>query len=164
LAYVRDTILIFLRDKITMSRTAKRLLACCLAAFPVGAAADPTTIAYTAPAAWILPPPSTVPDAAPEGTLLKFAFVDGQVRVTPAGVESFSSYRMTILQPEALAAGNITLTWNPAAGEARVHALRIIRAGVPIDVLATTRFRVIQRERPMPIANYRPIGETIPAD
>lgn len=122
------------------------LLFFCLVAFPVGAAADPSTIVYAPAGTWVLPPPSTAPDATPEGALLKFAFVDGQVRVTPAGAESFSSYRVTILRPEALAVGNITLTWNPAAGEARVHELRIIRAGVPIDVLATTRFRVIQRE------------------
>lgn len=113
---------------------------------PVGGGASPATIAYTPPGAWILPPPLKVPNPAPEGALLKFAFVDGQVRVTPAGVENFSSYRVTIMRPEALAAGNITLTWNSDAGVARVHALRIIRAGVPIDVLASTRFRVIQRE------------------
>jgi TonB family protein len=110
------------------------------------ASANPSEIVYAAPGAWVLPPPSVRPEPAPEGALLKSVYADAQVRVTAAGVESFSGYRLTILRPEGLAVGNITLSWNPAAGEIRVHQLRIIRDGKPIDVLAETRFRVIQRE------------------
>jgi hypothetical protein len=101
---------------------------------------------YAPPGAWVLPPP-TAPDAPaqPDAPFL-FRYSDEQVRVGSAGEEVFRAYRLRILKPEALQAGNVSVVWNPSSGAATVHYLRIIRDGRVIDVLKDQHFQVIQRE------------------
>lgn len=110
------------------------------------AAAASKVVQYGPPPGWIAPPPAPTTKAAPEDAPLRFGYFDTQVHVGAEGQESFWSYRLKILKPEALAAGNITATWNPATDDLVVHRLNIIRGGLVIDVLASTRFRVIERE------------------
>ncbi len=45
-----------------------------------------------------------------------------------------------------MALGNISAMWSPSADDIRVHRLAIIRDGREIDVLAGTKFQVLQRE------------------
>jgi len=73
-------------------------------------------------------------------------YSDNQIRFGPDGLEAFQAYRLKILRPDALAAGNISLTWSPDAGEARVHYVRIIRGKDVTDVLKSTKFQILQRE------------------
>ena len=116
------------------------------------ALAGPRDVRYAPPAAWVVPPPSPTETAPPEGAPIKIGYYDFQSRASAKGVESYSAYRLKLLKPEALGAGNVTISWNPAAGDATVHALRIIRAGQTIDVLKGTRFRVIQQEANLDVA------------
>jgi hypothetical protein len=73
-------------------------------------------------------------------------YSDTQIHLGPEGIETFAAYRLKIARPEALAAGNIALSWSPDAGEAKIHYVRIIRGTETIDVLKSTEFQVIQRE------------------
>ncbi|WP_323494004.1 DUF3857 domain-containing transglutaminase family protein [Sphingomonas sp. 10B4] len=103
-------------------------------------------IRYAAAAAWVKPPPSPTTAPTPPEAPVRVAYFDTQERITASGEDVFTAYRMKILKPEALPAGNVSVTWNPSAGQATVHYLRILRDGVPTDVLKTARFRIIQRE------------------
>lgn len=110
----------------------------------VAARAD--QIAYAPPARWVLPPPVQTEGATPPDAPLRIIYTDQQVHISSLGQESFIAYRMKVLKPEALPIGNVSITWDPSAGTAIVHYLRIIREGAIIDVLKEQRFRVLQRE------------------
>lgn len=103
-------------------------------------------VRYGAAPSWLLPPPAPTAAPTPAEAPVRVAWIDSQLRVTEAGQEIHSAYRIRILKPEALAAGNISVEWNPAAGHVTVHRLHIIRDGETIDVLRNSKFRVIQRE------------------
>lgn len=51
-----------------------------------------------------------------------------------------------IIHPNALQLGNIAFNWNPAAGKAVVHAVKVHRNGSVRDVLNSTKFQILQRE------------------
>ena len=129
-----------------------RMLAVCFGALvivltvPVPACANPATFGCGPAAIWVVAPSVASALPAQDGASVRIHHADSQTRPTAARAEHYFAYRLTILRPEALVAGDITLHLNPAAGEARVHLLRIIRAGKPIDVLSQTRFHVIRRE------------------
>ena len=103
-------------------------------------------VRYAPAPVWALPPPAQTEAPTPPDAPGRLIYADTQIHLGPAGEETFSAYRLKLLKPEALPAGNITVAWNPSAGEATVHYLRIIRDGHAIDVLRATKFRVIQRE------------------
>ncbi|MDF7773970.1 DUF3857 domain-containing transglutaminase family protein [Sphingomonas sp. AOB5] len=121
-------------------------------ALPVALMAAPAAhsasrdVRYAAAPAWVLPPPSPTTGPAADEAPLRVIYTDTQVRAGRAGMEWFTGYRLKLLRPEALPAGNIKVVWNPDGGDATVHYLRIIRDGRVIDVLKQTRFRVLQRE------------------
>ena len=95
---------------------------------------------------WVVPQPVPAATEAPTEAAYRMVFGDNQIRMGANGMEVFQSMRVHILKPQALQAGNLSVTWNPAAGGATVHWVRIIRDGKQTDVLAETRFNVIQRE------------------
>lgn len=68
------------------------------------------------------------------------------------GQQFFTSNLIRILHPNALQLGNVSFSWNPAAGSPVVHAVRIHRDGQVRDVLATTQFKVLQREGQLEVA------------
>lgn len=71
---------------------------------------------------------------------------DTQVHLDQEGQWTFSSSRYKLLHPNALQIGNISLTWNPASGPVRVHALKVFRDGRERDVLAEAEFEILRRE------------------
>ncbi|MEM1195628.1 MAG: DUF3857 domain-containing transglutaminase family protein [Pseudomonadota bacterium] len=71
---------------------------------------------------------------------------DSLVHLTQDGARSYQNQMFRLLQPQALQVGNIAITWNPAAGPAYIHALRIHRGGRVIEVLENTDFEVLRRE------------------
>ncbi len=106
----------------------------------------PRDLNYGPAASWVLPPPKADATTADGDAPVRFIFSDVQVRIGPDGEETHAAYRAKILKPEALALGNVAISWSPSAGEARVHRLRIVRDGQEIDVLKDSRFDVLQRE------------------
>jgi Domain of Unknown Function with PDB structure (DUF3857)/Transglutaminase-like superfamily len=123
------------------------LIAAAMAAGPVAAPTPAREVAYAPAPAWRAPPPEPTGAPTPEGAAYRVVYSDTQVRVADGEVETFAAYRLKILKPEALDVGNIVLSWQPAGGRATVHAVRILRGGVPTDVLETTKFRVLEREQ-----------------
>jgi Domain of Unknown Function with PDB structure (DUF3857)/Transglutaminase-like superfamily len=95
---------------------------------------------------WVKPAPPAGEAAPSANAPAQILFSDVQTRVGKNGTEQFTAFRMRILKPQGLEVGNLSLTWRPDIGPAKVHAVRIIRDGQVIDVLRETRFRVIQRE------------------
>jgi hypothetical protein len=67
-------------------------------------------------------------------------------RLTSTGHFTYLNRTVRILQPQALQLGNLALVWNPAAGEAVIHGVRIRRGERIIDVLEKTRFEILRRE------------------
>ncbi|MBW8733621.1 MAG: DUF3857 domain-containing protein [Asticcacaulis sp.] len=94
-----------------------------------------------------MPAPQTTPTPSPPGAAFRVDYIDTQVRAINGGTETFSQYRIKILKPDALAFGNLTLSWQPDGGSVTVHGVRIVRDGATVDVLNKTKFRVIEREQ-----------------
>lgn len=117
------------------------------AAAPFGVAhAGSRDIAYAPPEAWVAPPPAPTNAPSPEGAAVRVVLTDNQVKMTPTGDETYTAYRLKILKPEALALANVSATWNPSTDDLVIHRLQLIRDGQVIDVLASEKLEVIQRE------------------
>lgn len=111
-----------------------------------GAEAGSRVVQYGPVPSWISAAPAATGSAAPEGAAFQVIYLDSQARLSPGGDEFYTAYRFKILKPEALSIGNLTAVWSPGSDDIRVHKLKIIRDGREIDVLAKTKFKVIQRE------------------
>lgn len=111
----------------------------------ISAATD--NIQYRPPASWVLPPPTATPGGLSTNAAVRIDYLDNQVRITPDGTEEeYTAYRLKIMKPEGLAAGNITLTWQPDTGGMTVHYVRLVRNGQVSNILASTKFIILQRE------------------
>lgn len=119
----------------------------------VGAALLPSSGALAAdqlkfgPApAWVVPaaPATTVPSSeAPIAILLS----DKQTFLEPGRIGTYSESVMRIQNSQGLAAGNISLSWNPATETVTIHKLQIRRGDKVIDVLASGQtFTTLRRE------------------
>jgi hypothetical protein len=114
--------------------------------FAANSHAGSKDVQYTAVPSWVIPVPAPTDSPTPDGAPYRVVYADNQLHLGPDGLEIYQAYRMKILKPDALSAGNISVTWSPDAGEVKVHYLRIIRNKEVIDVLKTTKFQVLQRE------------------
>lgn len=121
-------------------------LTAALLAMAGSAQAASREVQYGPAPAWVAPAPAPTDTAPPAGAPVRVIYADNQVRLGADGDEVYSAYRVKILQPQALSLGNLTAAWGPDTDELRVHSLKIIRGDKVIDVLAGTRFQVIQRE------------------
>lgn len=117
--------------------------ACLLLAAP--ASAKNEQVEFGPAPAWVQPSePLAVPDNA--RGLLFFRYQDTQIHLDKTGQENYVAYRVRLLHQNALQLGNLQITWNPAAGAPVVHRLVVYRDGVERDVLAATKFSILQRE------------------
>lgn len=116
------------------------------AAIAVGAqAADKVTIAPTP--GWI---ESVVPSpvkASSDGAI-DFRLLDLQSRIDDDGLHQYFHQVARVLKPEGLPVlGNFGIAWQPGVSLARVHALKIRRGAVVIDLLSGGgAFQVLRRE------------------
>jgi hypothetical protein len=85
-----------------------------------------------------------VPEDARGSTFVRRQNVETHLDKT--GQYTFLAEQVRLLDPNALKLGNLTLSWNPAAGSPVVHAVRVHRDGTVRDVLASTKFEVMRRE------------------
>jgi hypothetical protein len=110
-------------------------------------AAATDNLQYKPPAPWVIDPPQLADSSMSTDGVVRFTYLDDQVHITPDGADQeYTAYRLKILKPEGLAAGNLTLTWQPDAGGMTVHYVHLIRNGQTNDILASTKFVVLQRE------------------
>lgn len=95
----------------------------------------------------MLDPPAQAEGGIVTDSVVRFAYLDNQVRIaSDGGEQAYTAYRLKILKPEGLAAGNVSLSWQPDTGAITIHYVRLIRDGRTTDILASTNFIVLQRE------------------
>jgi len=130
-----------------LARVALSVMVAGAAAMP-GLAADKPGIA-PAPA-WVKP--IAVPDekatAAGNGAAVRVLLHDQQAKLDRGRISIYTASAFRIQTPEGLAAGNISLAWQPETDEVTVHKLLIRHAdGRSDDVLASGQtFTVVRRE------------------
>jgi transglutaminase-like putative cysteine protease len=103
-------------------------------------------VLYGSAPTWLSPTPSATATATPAGAPYRVVYSDMQTRASADHVERYAAYRVKILTPQALNAGQLQLEWNPDSQSVTVNAVRIYRDAKPADVLASTHFTVLQRE------------------
>ena len=87
--------------------------------------------------------PAAKPSDAPVAILLH----DEQIALEPGKVTSFSEGALKIQTAQGLAAGNLSLVWQPSTDTVTVNKLQIRRGDKVIDVLASGQtFTVLRRE------------------
>lgn len=95
---------------------------------------------------WVVPqaiPANAKSTDAPIAVLLS----DQQIALDPGKVTFYRHGAMRIQTPQGLAAGNISVLWDPATEIVTVNKLNIIRGGKVIDVLASGQtFTTLRRE------------------
>lgn len=97
------------------------------------------------PPKWVVQSePLAVPADASGGSFIRRQ--DVEVHLDGKGQLIYTGYRIKILHPNALEAGNISLAWNPASGAPTVHSINVYRDGQIIDVLRKASFEVLRRE------------------
>ena len=101
---------------------------------------------FGAPPSWVVPQPvptNVKATDAPIAVLL----TDEQIALDPGKVTTYRDGVLKIQTPQGLAAGNISLEWDPATETLTVNKLNIIRDGKVIDVLASGQtFTTLRRE------------------
>ncbi|HZU50864.1 MAG TPA: tetratricopeptide repeat protein [Sphingomicrobium sp.] len=102
---------------------------------------------------WIVP--QSVPVAPDKTKDLPAALLlhDQQTLFEPGKISTYSKVAFKIQKPEGLAAGNLSLSWNPATDTITVHRLEIRRGSQAIDVLASgQKFTTMRRETDLDLA------------
>lgn len=119
-------------------------LAASASTYPL-AAAD--KLQFGPPPTWVKPVP--IPDIASASTDSGFFTVllaDQQLNIEPGRTKLYNLIALRIDAPQGLAAGNISLPWNPDADMVTVHRLLIHRGMTQIDVLKGQTFSILRRE------------------
>lgn len=102
---------------------------------------------FAAPPPWVIDRPirSAAPKQADAPSLLLQR--DDQIRIEGGTISRYSKSALKILKSDGLAAGNLSLAWNPAIDELTVHRLEIRRGDQIIDVLQSGQtFTTMRRE------------------
>lgn len=102
---------------------------------------------FGAPPSWVVstavPPDANAPAEAPVAVLLN----DEQIAFEKGRMTKYSDVALKIQTDQGLAAGNISIPWNPATDTVTIHKLDIRRGDEVIDVLATGQtFTTVRRE------------------
>lgn len=122
-----------------------------LAGLPATAKEDGRGVAQAAPPKWArVSEPLPVPDDL-RGPLF-FRRQDSQMHLDKNGQAIFSAALIKLNHPNALQLGNVALSWNPAAGQPTVHAIKVHREGAVRDVLVSTKFEILRREDQLEMA------------
>lgn len=97
--------------------------------------------------AWVTPLPVEAPTPAAAEAALRILAFDHQIRFDADGTHTYTFQRFQVLTRQGLSSvGTVNLVWSPPRETIQVHALRIIRDGQTIDVLASQNFQTLQRE------------------
>lgn len=97
--------------------------------------------------AWAAAPPTDTPAPAIGDAALRTLAIDHQIRFDAEGSHTYTFQRFQVLTRQGLGSvGTVSLAWSPPSETIQVHALRLIRDGQTIDVLAGQKFETIRRE------------------
>ncbi|MHA3794811.1 DUF3857 domain-containing protein [Rhizorhabdus wittichii] len=116
--------------------------------------------------AWVRPVAMPAATGPVRGSI-SYLLADRQVRLEPGRTSIYGETAIRIETAEGLAAGNISLSWQPGTQTVTVHRLTIERGGKSIDLLASGQaFTVLRREANLEsamldgelTANFQPEG------
>jgi tetratricopeptide (TPR) repeat protein len=120
-----------------------------VAAFMVGTssiAIASDTLKFGPPPSWVVPAHMPAPAKGTSDAPFTVLLSDQQFQFERGKITTFSEAAIKIQTPQGLAAGNVSIPWNPATDEVTVNKLVILRGGQVIDVLANQKFTTIRRE------------------
>lgn len=125
------------------------------AAAPVASspAAAADALKFGGPPTWVVP--ETVPPASDKAKDRPIALLlhDQQTMLEPGRTSTFSELAFKIQKPEGLAAGNLSIAWNPATDTITVNTLEIRRGEQVIDILKSGQtFTTLRRESNLDLA------------
>lgn len=128
------------------------LLACTSIVAPTGAyAAD--QLKFGPPPAWVIPQSIPPAPAAARDRPVALLLHDQQTNLKPGAITTYSELAFKVQKPEGLAAGNLSIQWNPATDTATVNKLEIRRGSQTIDVLKSGQtFTTMRRESNLDMA------------
>ena len=113
----------------------------------IGAPAFAQEVERTPTPAWVQPVAADRVPAPIDDAAIRMLTLDRQVRVTPQGREMFMHRQIRIQSRQGLELmSTISASWAPPRQSIQVHAVRILRDGAVIDVLADQQFDVLRRE------------------
>jgi tetratricopeptide (TPR) repeat protein len=128
--------------------SAYRSIAFLLLATSSGVALAADDLKFGPPPQWVVP--ARIPDTgnAPAEAPVAILLSDQQVRLEPGSTTTYVETALKIQTGEGLAAGNLSLPWDPATETVTVHKLLILRDGQSIDVLKNGQtFTTMRREQ-----------------
>ncbi|MDP3803134.1 DUF3857 domain-containing protein [Brevundimonas sp.] len=97
--------------------------------------------------AWVAAPSLDAPTPATGDAALRILTNDHQMRFDAGGTHTYTFQRFQVLTRQGLSSvGTVSLVWSPPRETVQVHALRLVRDGQAIDVLAGQEFETIRRE------------------
>lgn len=97
--------------------------------------------------AWVAAPLSDPPTPATGDAAVRILAIDHQVRFDAEGSHTYTFQRYQALTRQGLSGvGTVSVVWSPPQETIQIHALRIVRDGQVIDVLASQAFETIRRE------------------
>ena len=100
---------------------------------------------YGPPPAWVVP--QAIPAARPTDAPVSVLLSNAQIAVEPGKVVTYGEAAMKIENPQGLAAGNLSLSWQPSTDTVTVNKLQIRRGDKVIDVLKSGQtFTILRRE------------------
>lgn len=123
------------------------------ALIPLTAANAADQLKFGKPPEWVVP--QVIPAAGGKSPAAPIAIVlqDQQIRFEPGKTTTYAEVLMKLQTPEGLAAGNISLPWNPATDTVTINKLQIRRGNQIIDVLAAGQtFTTMRRETNLDLA------------
>jgi hypothetical protein len=111
-------------------------------------------VKVAAPPDWVKPISVTAASAGPDTpAAVRIVLEDQEVRFGADGDEEFAEQVLKFQTPQGLAAGSVTIPWNPETDTLTVHKVQILRGGQVIDVLAGGQtFTVLRRETNLELA------------
>jgi tetratricopeptide (TPR) repeat protein len=125
---------------------AVRLILLAGVAFHAGPALAADALKFGPPPAWVVPGTAPAVVSSSEAPIAML-YNDQQISMESGHIVTYSESVMRIQNPQGLAAGNISLAWNPAIETVTVNKLQIRRGDKVIDVLASGQtFTVLRRE------------------
>jgi hypothetical protein len=119
------------------------LVVCILAAEPSHAAND--QVRRGPPPDWVTAS-ELMPVPSDASGLMFVRRHDTLVHLDRDGQTQYLGFRVRILHQNALQLGNLSIAWNPSAGQPTVHAIKVHRDGQVIDVLERASFEILRRE------------------
>lgn len=112
-----------------------------------GAANAVQELRYGKPPAWVAQQPIPAASRSSAEAPVAMLLMDQQVQFQPGKVVTYAELAMKLQKPDGLAAGNLSLPWNPANDTVTVNKLEIHRGDNVIDVLASgQKFVTMRRE------------------